>query len=183
MALESDPAVEDLDHVDLAHLGEVAQRALPDVRLAERVERVRDADESTLPMNLVRGLVRAEAARDRLREEEADDLAVRGRDLLAENDGQPVGQAQLGDLVAHRDRALDVVVVRDRDVREPALDGLLDEPLLGEQRVTAEPRVDVEVGEGLFRGWLSGGRSLVDQARAELGRRGGDRHIGGLMRG
>ena len=30
---------------------------------------------------------------------------------------------------------------------------------------------------------LSGGRSLVAEARAELGRRNGDRHIGGLMRG
>ena len=81
--------------------------------------------------------------------EEADDLAVGGRDLLAEDDGQLVGQPEVGDLVAHGDRALDVVVVRDRDVGQPALDRLLDEALLGEQRVTAEARVDVEVGEGL----------------------------------
>ena len=140
-------------------------------------------DEPALPMDLVRRLVGAQSSWDRLGEEEADDLAIGRGDLLAEDHGQSVRQAELCDLVADGDRALHVVVVRDRDVRQPALDRLLDEPLLGEQRVAAEARVDVEVGEGLARGWLSGGRPLVTELGAELGRRGGDRHVGSLTVG
>ena len=47
-------------------------------------------------------------------------------------------EAELRGLVAHRDRALHVVVVRDRHVRQAALEGHLDELLLGQDRVAAE---------------------------------------------
>src|SRR5688500_2396968 len=176
--LERDAAVEYLDHVDLADLGQVSQWALADMRTAERIEWVRDADQAALAVDLVGGLVRAEAARDGLGEEHADDLAVGGRDLLAQDDGQPVGQSHLGDLVADGDRALDVVVVRHGNMREAALDGLLDELLLGTDRGAAEPSVDVEVGECLLRRRLApaGRLSLLGEHRPQLRRRGRYRH-------
>ena len=72
-------------------------------------------------MDLVGRLVGGEAARDGPLQEDSDHLAVGRADLLAQDDRQLIGQAQLGHLVADGDGALHVVVVGDGHVGQAAL--------------------------------------------------------------
>src|SRR5206468_8030647 len=80
-------------------------------------ERMRHRDEATLIVDPRDRLLRAEVARDRLFQEQTDDLAIAAADLFADDHAEAVGE------LAQAQRALDRVVVgRAHDVQPSRLD-------------------------------------------------------------
>src|SRR5438552_647518 len=80
-------------------------------------ERMRHRDEATLIVDPRDRLLRAEVARDRLFQEQTDDLAIAAADLFADDHAEAVGE------LAQTQRALDRVVVgRAHDVQPSRLD-------------------------------------------------------------
>src|SRR6185503_12416473 len=101
--------VEDLDGVDLPE--DAVERRAPDVIEPVAAERMRHGDDAALLVDASDRLLRREVARHGLLEEEADDLAVSARDLLAHDHAHAVGD------LAEAERALDGVVIgRAHDV-------------------------------------------------------------------
>ena len=99
------------------------------------------------PWSLMAAIVSAKrhAAGDRPLQEEADDLALAGLDLLADDDAHPVAIGELARLQA----AGRAVVVGDGDHVEPDLAGALEDVGHRHHAVLAVVRVHVEVGEQL----------------------------------
>ena len=86
------------------------------------IERMRDPDQPALLAGRGDRLDRRQPRRDRPLEEHADQVAVERLDLLADDHRQP-GRRQLASLERH----VDPVVVRDRQVRQPAVARRLDD--------------------------------------------------------
>src|SRR4051794_15218424 len=93
---------------------------------------------------------RTEAGGESVLQVQADQVAIAGSDLLADDDAQ-LGRRKL----ARRERAIDALVVRDGEVGQTAIDGSLDHRLWFGQRIKGRRRVTVKVGEAA-RGPLIG---------------------------
>src|SRR4029079_6166911 len=114
--------------------------------------------------------------RDGALQEESDHLSVGGRYLLAQDDREPVVDAELHRAVAHRDRPFDVVVVRHRDMGQATVHRDADELVLRQDRVPAEAGMDVEVGESERAGAGSHLRDGFDIGSGSHGDRQRHRH-------
>ena len=108
------------------------------------VERVRDVDDAVLRADRGDRLRERHPARDLLRQEEADHLAlVVGLDLLARDHDQLAVARELDRL----ERAAEDVVVRDGDRAEALRLGVVDERLRLDRAVVRPVRVHVEIDD------------------------------------
>ncbi len=99
-------------------------------------------DEATLRAGRRDRLGRRQARRDRLLQEEADEVAVAGPHLFADDDGQ-AGRRQRASL----QRAVDPIVVGDRQVRQPPIGRRPHDGLRRRQAVEARPRMAMQIDE------------------------------------
>jgi hypothetical protein len=131
-------------------------------RHVHAVERMRHVDDAPLPLDLGDRLGEGQAARDALLEEQADDLALGGLDLFADDHPHAVALGQGERLEA----AGDLVVVGHGDDVEPYLGGPLEDLLDGHGAVLGVVGVHVEVGEQLGLE-VAAGRGALPQAPAD----------------
>jgi hypothetical protein len=132
-----DLGVEDLDDVYGARRAQAGEH--PAQARAERVERVRRVDQAALGPDPGDDLGRRQHVRDPLGQEQADHVAVRGPDLLADDDAD----AQVAFCGGHGGRGH--VVVGDAHHVEPGLAGAVGQLVEGEYGVAGRDRVQVAV--------------------------------------
>ena len=141
VALEQQPRVVDLEHVDLVQVPVQRRRERDRVHA---VERVGEVDDALLLADRGDRLGERHPARDLLAQEEPDHLAlVVGLDLLAGNHDQ-LAPARLLDRLAG---AAEDVVVGDRDRAEPLRLGVVEQLVDLDRAVVRPGRVHVQVGE------------------------------------
>jgi hypothetical protein len=109
---------------------------------------VRDADQPALLADGHDRFRDRQAGRDRPLEEDGDEVAVGGPDLLADDDRQAVGRG-----LASPERTLDSIVIGDREVGQAAGRRSADDGLRRGQAVEARARVTVEVDESRYVSW------------------------------
>ena len=142
--------VVDLDDVDAV---QVVHQRLVRRGGAQRVERMRHVHEGALLLDARERLVEAQLGRYPLLQEQPDDLALPGLDLLRHDDERiALGQ------FAGPQGALDLVVVGDGDGAQADLPGGADDGLHGVLGVLGEGGVHVQVGVDPVRPGRAGAR-------------------------
>jgi hypothetical protein len=140
------PRVPGLDPVDGSGEPLEGARLAPAQRAAKPVERVGDADQAALVAHGRDRLGRGEAGRNRLMEEDADEVARLRANLLPDDD-RHAGRLVRGSVTGF-DRAVDPVVVGDRQVRQASSRGGAEDRGGRRERVEARRGVAVQVEEG-----------------------------------
>lgn len=135
-----DPRVPRLQPVDLR--SDLRQLRIQEDGCAVPVERVRDAHQGPLFTSQCDRLVDGQSGRNRVLEEEADEITLQGPDLLADDDRQARGCC-----VAPTEGAVDLPVVRDRQVGQALAHRCPDHRGRRGQGVEAGVRVAVEVDD------------------------------------
>ena len=127
--------VEHFEQIDVS--ADRIERLAADGAFAVRVEGVRHVDQAALLLDARDRFARREAARDVLLQEEADDLALLGKDLLAHDNGERSP-------LLEREGAVDFVVVGNSQRADAASPAHIDDGIVREQAVARVPRVGVQ---------------------------------------
>src|SRR5262245_22061967 len=146
---EEPGVVDRLDRVEGEVADHLADRGVAAAHAAQGMERMRRDGEPALVVDDLDGLERREAGRHELLEEETQEVAVEGADLLAHHDiDTELGTGERP--LPGAERSPDLVVIRDGDDVEAPLDSVTDR--LGTLRTVAPHRVHVQVGAAVGTG-------------------------------